>query len=253
MSDEVYQKGVSKIILNTPIQKFDAVRGSTLNDYVKDTNNVSVRAQYNLMAEHRISEMDLTNINSVGCYLSHITLWYQIVTEGLEGMYIFESDAICYSNKLDLTEFLRTDGDIMLFGSYLVRDPLKILKPMTTAPISKLSKDIGIVKLDQKFFQTHAYYMTYLGALKCLRYVFPIEVQIDGYLSLLIKLKKVNIYGIYPNLCEQTKHASLIQTKTAEHFQNVIDDNYNSIIIVLSLLVVTLLIAIVMISVRLTR
>jgi len=209
LDDVVYASGIQRITLSIPIKKFDAVIGSTLTDYATNIKNVSIRAQAILASKYRDSNYDLTTLNSIGCYLSHISLWYKVITDGLKGMYIFESDAYCLS-PLDTTEFLTTDGDILLFGSRLVGD--SFFTP------GNFGRTYGLTKVTQHFYGTHAYYITYKGALKALRYTFPIEAQIDAYLSYLTKLNMLNIYSYYPTVCNQSIHLSSLQTKPVKHY-----------------------------------
>lgn len=235
LDDNVYNEGIKKIKLDIPIKKFDAVRGSTLIEYAKNTKNVSIRGQTALSSKYRDSSCDLTNVNSIGCYLSHVTLWYKIITDNLKGMYIFETDANCLK-ELDITEFLKTDGDILLFGCWLVGDSF--------FELTNYKRPIGLSKLNQSFYQTHAYYITYKGALNALKYVFPIEAQIDSYMSYLLKLNIINIYSYYPNVCIQSYHGSTIQSKPVKHYVDsilttfVISMFFIIIIIVLSVMYV---------------
>jgi GR25 family glycosyltransferase involved in LPS biosynthesis len=208
LDDVVYNNGIKRIDLPIPIKKFDAVRGSTLTNYTKNSNNVSIRAQAILDSKYRDSTFDITTLNSIGCYLSHISLWYQVITNNLIGMYIFESDAKCTGN-LDITEFSKTDGDILLFGSILIGD--SYFDPVN------FKREYNISKITQHFYGTHAYYITYKGALNALRNAFPIESQVDAYLSYLCKLNLINIYGYYPNICNQLTHISSLQTKYVKH------------------------------------
>jgi GR25 family glycosyltransferase involved in LPS biosynthesis len=208
LDDTIYNKQIKRISLSIPIKKFDAVKGSSLSDYIKKINNTSIRAQAILESDYRDSSFDLTTLNSVGCYLSHVSLWYKVVTESLKGMYIFESDAVCF-NTLNLNDFLNTDGDILLFGSRLVGDSVFV-------PYD-YGRKFGLTKINQHFFGLHAYYITYKGALKALKNVFPIEAQIDAYLSYLSKLNLVNIYGYYPSTCTQAVHISSLQSKYVKH------------------------------------
>ncbi len=214
LDDVVYNEGIKRISLSIPIKKFDAIRGDSLIDYVNNIKNVSIRAQSALTFDYRDSNYDLTTLNSIGCYLSHVELWNKIVTEKLNGMYIFESDAYCLSSienveNVDMNNFLKMNGDILLFGSRLVGNSYII-------PINYGRKN-GLSRIKQHFYGLHAYYITYKGALKALKYAIPIEAQVDAYLSYLAKLDLINIYGIYPVVCDQLGHMSTLQTKPVKH------------------------------------
>ncbi len=209
LNDTVYNQGIKRITLNTPIKKFDAIVGSTLTNYAKNVKNVSIRAQATLSSKYRDSNYDLAALNSIGCYLSHISLWYKVITENLKGMYIFETDAYCLST-LDVTDFLKTDGDILLFGSRLIGDSFFVP--------GNYGRQYGLTHVKQHFYGLHAYYITYKGALKAIKTVFPIEAQVDAYLSYLSKLNLLIIYGYYPVICDQLGHISTVQSKPVKHY-----------------------------------
>lgn len=210
MSSDVFQTCLERLKnkVSFPLKMFDAVKGSSLTNYVKNYDNVSVRGQNSLASVYRDSNYDLTTLNSVGCYLSHVSLWLKLYEENLEGMYIFESDAYCLSD-VNIEEFKKTDGDILLFGSPLIGDSFLV-------PVN-YGRQHGITKIEQHFFGTHAYYITYKGAVKALQHAFPIEAQVDAYLSYINKLKLINIYGYYPSKCSQLAHQTSMQTKYTKH------------------------------------
>lgn len=236
LDNDVYTEALKRIPLDMTIKKFDAVRGSQLEEYVKNVKNVSIRGQAILLSKYRDSGYDLTGLNSVGCYLSHVSLWDKVVKENLKGMYVFESDAECLGD-LDISEFLNTDGDILLFGTTLIGD--SFLDPVNH------SRKHGMHKIKQHFYGTHAYYITNKGATKALKYAFPIEAQVDAYLSYISKLDLVNIYSCYPNVCNQFSHTSTLQTKPVKHYMDSI--------VVISGVTSVLLLVIVVLSVLLHK
>lgn len=214
MSSEIFDKNVKKVKdFITPLETtmFDAVKGKELHTYVENKENLTLKGLNDVKSFYRISHTDLTGYNSVGCYLSHVSLWYKIVTEKIKGAYVFESDSLCISDtttikKMNnyLESFNSIDGDLLLLGSKTYNQH----KLFLTASKRKN----GISKITEPFFQTHAYYITYNGALKCLKYAFPIEMQVDGYLTTLVLLNKLDVYAIYPSICTQDVHISTIQS-----------------------------------------
>jgi GR25 family glycosyltransferase involved in LPS biosynthesis len=213
-SPEIFDKGVKKVnafMIPSETTMFDAVKGKDLHKYVENKENLTLKAQHDVKDVYRVSHTDLTGYNAVGCYLSHVSLWYKIVTGKIKGAYIFESDSLCISDTMTmkkmesyLENFNSIDGDLLLLGSMTYN-------PHELFPTISRRKN-GISKITGPFFQTHAYYITYEGALKCLKYAFPIEMQVDGYLSNLVLLDKLDVYAIHPSICTQDVHISTIQT-----------------------------------------
>lgn len=204
MNEEEYKEFLDNVQTDIPIKRFEAVRGEDLKEFAKDVKNVGISAQVALMSDYRETHFDFPSLNAVGCTLSHVKLWEKLVENKLKGMYIFESDAKCLSIP-DLSDFLKTGADILLLGSVGLGDS-------HFEPIN-YNRKVGLSKIEKQFFQTHAYYITYEGAIKALKYVFPLEKQLDAYLSYLSKLGLINIYAYYPNYCYQAPHISSIQTK----------------------------------------
>jgi len=217
LSDDLYESAVEKLektgIRN--FKKFNAISGSTLTDFVKNPNYVSVKGYYDIsIPVYRNAHSDLGSINAVGCYMSHVKIWEKIIHEKLSGSFIFESDAVCDENLFLFTElFLKKPNPHIIFFGYF----------------GNVIKDVGpISKLNGRFLGMHSYYITNEGAKLFLKNAFPIEQQIDSYISDIIMLsqehnsiiEEVNIY-ITDNICIQnnTKGTS-IQTKS------VIEDNY---------------------------
>jgi GR25 family glycosyltransferase involved in LPS biosynthesis len=156
----------------------------------------------------RRAHADLGSINAVGCAQSHATLWKQIKPG--QGMYIFESDALLTENPEPyVKEFLKTNNPHMLLFGPIGRSKI------TTVP--------KIKRVNYHFFGTHGYYITYEGAQLLLKYFYPIEQQIDSYISDLILIDTINdkdvhfginVYIINPGISYQYNvDGSSIQTK----------------------------------------
>ena len=203
LSDKLYYTALTKInytVCPVEIKMFDAIRGSDLKDLVKIYT--TPRAQVDIFINStRSAHADLGTLNAIGCYMSHMTLWYNLVQKKLKGMYIFESDVNCI-NKLEpkyMEEFLNSDGDILLIGS--------ISNYKGNSPFS-------MTKLKKRFYGTQSYYISYSGAKKALKHALPIDEQVDSYLSDLVLLGSLNVYVINPSVCIQTnKEGTSIQLK----------------------------------------
>jgi len=221
MSDEIYKESRKVIepylvvdsVMNTviPLKKFDAIKGAELGHLVNNKNILTIGALYDVtMTNSRRSHAELGTKNAIGCYLSHVTLWNKLIESNKKGFFIFESDASCYQEILTTTKkFLDQTMDnephILFFGNYG----------------AALNDSIAsIVKIESRFYGLHAYYITRKGAEICLKHAFPIEQQIDSFLSDLLLLSMNSDSGVEPinfytiKLCLQNKGIpTTIQTK----------------------------------------
>jgi GR25 family glycosyltransferase involved in LPS biosynthesis len=181
------------------LKKYDAVVMKNIDDYV-----VSISGLRSIFYDkNRKTHADLGSLGAVGCALSHYNLWSKIEKDS--GMYIFESDAICKENPIPYVNNFSKDFHILLFGTF-----------------DEAKQDVkqNIIKVDDRFYGLHGYYITYEGAQLLSKYMFPIEQQLDSYISDLILLQKklnieLNIYIINPGICFQKNNfGTLIQTKS---------------------------------------
>lgn len=65
-------------------------------------------------------------------------------------------------------------------------------------------------RVNGKFFGLHAYILTNKGAKKFLQEVFPMEVQLDSYMSMLAQLQNIKIYSAW-GICSQGGRGTTIQ------------------------------------------
>lgn len=214
MSDELYENArdrIKKFGLEN-INKFNAVRGDSLHSFIENPKNVSIKGLYDIKLQNtRGADSELTTVNSVGCTMSHIKLWKKIVNEKLPGLMIFETDCVCNGDILDcLGEFLKLKNAHILYFGY------------NNANIIHT----GIItKINVRTYGTHAYYITYEGAKILLKNAFPIEQQLDSYMSDMLLLSQddsslipeMNVY-VCKNLCYQYIHESAIQTKIVSYY-----------------------------------
>jgi GR25 family glycosyltransferase involved in LPS biosynthesis len=210
MNDTLFEKAADNLketLKPLEIKKFDAIKGAELGSLLEDKETLTFGALYDItVPNYRRTHAELGTKNAIGCYMSHTALWKQLLESDKEGYYIFESDAICTKNAdiFNVTrKFLeKPDGHILFFGDF------------------NAIKTKEITKVENRFYGMHAYYITRKGAELCLKYAFPIEQQIDSYLSDLLLLSQntnvnfpsVNFY--ISNLCAQyNKEGSSIQLK----------------------------------------
>jgi glycosyl transferase family 25 len=211
--DETKCNNVIKNLENSGIKnvkKFDAINGKDLSmtlepiGYKHPFVNVSLSAQYTLY-NGRKEHKELSSKGAVGCYLSHVLLWKKLVESDNEYMLIFEDDVVpLYINSYEkINELLNEsngDFDILLLGCNC-RDKNKI----------EVSKNINKCIF---FFELHSYIISKKAANELLKYIYPIDMQIDSYISF-YNLINPNFKTYYSkkHLFRQSKHISNIQNK----------------------------------------
>jgi GR25 family glycosyltransferase involved in LPS biosynthesis len=195
----VAYKNLSKYFPN--LKKYEAIVIENINEY--DQKLLSISGLRSIFYdENRNTHADLGSLGAVGCALSHYNLWQKV--EKGKGMYIFESDAVCIDNPIKYVNNLN-NFHVLLFGSF---------EKVDTA------EKRNIIKVNNRFYGMHGYYITYEGAQLLSKYMFPIEQQIDSYISDLILLQgklniKLNIYIVNPSICfQKNDFGTSIQTKT---------------------------------------
>ncbi len=99
---------------------FEAVDGSDIGSYP------SISEQ-----EYRFSENLLAG--KIGCFLSHIMCWQNILSKGLDQAIILEDDIVLGDNAtrfLDNTDWLPEEFDLIKVDTHLSSCPLKSTKPI---------------------------------------------------------------------------------------------------------------------------
>jgi len=129
---------------------------------------------------------ELTNINAVGCFLSHYYLWKKLLNTHGDIFLIFEDDTIF--NMISINEInyrisqLPYNWDIYLLSN----NKYCYVKEIINKNLFKI----------KRFFLTNAYIINKKAIKKILKTdtIFPINQQIDSYLSELAQDFKLNIY-----------------------------------------------------------
>ena len=173
---------------NIPLNIISAVDGYNLDINELYKKKILGLHGYNSIINNkngkRKNHYELTNKGSIGCYLSHYSIWKN--EKDFEICFIFEDD--CVFNNITLQEIyyrislLPNDWDI-----YLLSNPNHCYK------IVEYDNDILKVK---RFFLTNAYIIKKKAINKILNTntIFPINQQIDSYLSELAMDYDLNIY-----------------------------------------------------------
>jgi len=166
--------------LKIPFEVFNAIDGSQLNLSKLISNNIiGETGLRSIENKKRIYHYELTNLNAVGCFLSHYYLWKQILNTKGDNFLIFEDDTLF--NSISLYEInyrlsnIPDDWDI-----YLLSNPKQAYQKTKTKV--------------HRFFLTNAYIINKKGINKILDKCFPINQQLDSFLSDLTSDNDLNIY-----------------------------------------------------------
>ena len=195
------------------VTMYPAVIGKNLTDPNSDEfkifgdpkNYVTVFAYFNLVKNKlRRYHAQLSSWGAVGCYLSHISLWKNLLDSdpSIEKFLIFEDDISFQPNFKDVFQNsilpnIPENSDIIF---------LDVCRNFERIEYNKIFDKIGNL-----FFGLHAYIITRKGASTLLQKSFPIEIQLDSYISKYAELNNLNLYTSVVQICKQTLHTSSIQ------------------------------------------
>tara|TARA_B100000902_G_scaffold199189_1_gene189911 strand:+ start:3215 stop:4108 length:894 start_codon:yes stop_codon:yes gene_type:complete len=191
---EHFEKAYNNCDIVADFKRISAVDGSKI--VLEEENLLTDKARteiYDYLDKgYREKHYQLTK-GGIGCYLSHINVWEQILKDDVEIALIFEDDTTIpkdIQSKLDAKmKTAPPDWDIMLLG-------------VMCHTCKELETRKGFHKVS-RFWLTHAYLIKKTAVEKIFKSgtLFPISQQIDSYLSEMSN--KVNIYAIEPGLCSQ--------------------------------------------------
>lgn len=167
-------------ILGINPQRFSAVYGKNLdNNFI---NNITDPSVYYSITYGRSTDEQISGLGAIGCYLSHIKLWQNLINSQTQNaILIFEDDIdvdIKNTNSNNINDFIQNiittqpDWDFIFLGY--------------SKPLPIFSNDIcnkNICQIKDKTFCTHAYIINKKGAKKLLDKAFPIVHQIDSFIS----------------------------------------------------------------------
>lgn len=175
------------------IQRISAIDGRKV-----DTNKINLTwyTKYLLKKpQNRCAHEQLNTLGGIGCYLSHIKCWKKLINSKYEGAFIFEDDLEVIKNFADTFNQLTipSDCDYLAIG-YIFANNIKKVNDQ-------------FIKCDT-FTGTQGYFITTKGAKKLLKYIYPIESQIDGFISMMNYFKKINLYLVNKPLVVQNNITS---------------------------------------------
>ena len=183
---------------NETLIKFEAIDGSKLDiDSVPLTELAIAELKQLDTVGYRTKHYQLTK-GAIGCYLSHVKIWENILKHKEQNILIFEDDAdVPQHLKRDINEqmqYIPNDWDIVLFGF----DCTKCMKYENYTEV-------------ERFMLTHCYMINRSAIVKIMNSntLFPISQQIDSYMSELSSI--INIYTVKDKLVKQFMSRTDIQ------------------------------------------
>jgi glycosyl transferase family 25 len=183
---------------NIPLLKFDAIDGSKLEMSSIPLSELAIGELQQLESTgFRTKHYQLTK-GGIGCYLSHVKIWENILKNNYETVLIFEDDAQVPKDILkSINEeivYIPNDWDIILYG-YVCSKCMKYEKYNEV----------------ERFMLTHCYLIKKSAIIKIMNSgtLFPISQQIDALLSELSSI--INIYTVKDKLVKQFESRTDIQ------------------------------------------
>jgi len=165
------------------IEIYEAIDGQLLkSDYIN--NNLSLKAKYTIKNPN--SYDDIRSVGEIGCYLSHTNIWKEIVDNNYNNCIIFEDDVIPKKNYEDIITYIEDvpdDYDIAYLGWWTRKNLNNINKNSNWLYSVNNSDKPNVLGL-------YAYIISNNGAKKLLSNAFPIDVQLDTYVSLYNNISK---------------------------------------------------------------
>jgi GR25 family glycosyltransferase involved in LPS biosynthesis len=181
-----------------PIKRYSAIVGANLEPENLLSQIANEELYQTLNRGYRTRHYQLTK-GGIGCYLSHMNLYKQLIDDPVHDVYLILEDdiKINYDTKKTIDNILTnfSEGwDFMLLGylqlfNYKIESPSQLqntINKVTTAKYAKV----------KSFWGMHAYLINKRGAAKFLKEHSIIECQIDSFISWLAIKNKINIYSI---------------------------------------------------------
>lgn len=195
--DEFARAGIIKY------QRFKAVEGDRLTqEQLKQY--VTADAYGTIQQRFRTSHSQLSTPNQVACYLSHTTLWSELVRSTEPYRTIAEDDLIIrpdllYRVSQSLTQ-LPSDADIVLWGDI----------DHSRTEWSRIMPGQEWVRV-RRFFGCHLYTIKRTAADKLLALAFPMSCQLDSFIFMTAAKLDLKVYAHQPTFVRQGRFPSTIQ------------------------------------------
>lgn len=187
---EKWDRSLSALTKNgfNNVERVEGVYGKDIKDF--EDAGVSVYARHLVSSKaQRCSHALFDTPGAIGCYLSHVACWQNIVDRNLPGAFIFEDDISFLEDfQTKFKQINLLNSDVLLFG---------YLDATNCIPIN------DTVKTCKFGMGTQAYYVTQQGAMQLLKYYLPIEIHVDHYIILLSLEKKITLLHTTKSLVNQ--------------------------------------------------
>ena len=178
--------------LNRDITIYDAIDGTELDiNYINSIIGIEGKKSIDNYYKYKIIRKyhyELSSYGAIGCYLSHVNIWKEIIKNNIKNAIIFEDDAnvsnIKYNDIIKRLKLLPNDWDIYL-----------LINPIFCYQKEKVENKRNLYKVN-RFFLLHSYIININACKKIIEsgLLFPINQQIDHHLSELALNNKLNIY-----------------------------------------------------------
>ena len=189
------------------INKFSAIDGSKVDvDTVPMTELALLEMKQLETTGFRYKHYQLTK-GAIGCYLSHVKIWENMLIHQHTTALIFEDDARPPPNFLRITKaylkLIPQDWDIILLGK-----------------VCNECEDLGTYYKVNRFILLHTYLINTYAIEKIIKTgtLFPIGQQLDSYLSELSDI--LNIYAVKNDIVRQGGSRTDIQAPIIKSIKN---------------------------------
>lgn len=171
------------------IERFSAVEGKDVD--VMNDSRISMVAKRNILLKTRRAHEEISTKGAIGCYLSHVGVWERFMKHSSAPyMVVMEDDvALPAGSYKKLADFVAV--------SSLLAEPthwdLCILAPSRSlSERGEVMSDPTLVRLE-RFCLTVCYMISRRGIERMMSCVFPLEVQIDGFMSICSLLRVIDV------------------------------------------------------------
>jgi len=209
-------------------QRVSAVDGKQLSEeYIK---SITTQYSYYFLNNPRDTHYQFDTKGGIGCALSHIKVWKDMIDNNYENIIVFEDNfTIDDIEKFNKTLYnIPKEATIGYFFYGLFHDNMLITK---INDYWKIIDDLYVTG-------TRCYFLNIKLAKDLLKNSFPIEIHIDFYINFYCINNNVKRYYVYNNVINNSKFTSIIN-----HGGNVLLItqvlllNYNYIILVLLIII----------------
>ena len=168
-------------------------------------------------ARHRVSHRQMDTVSSVAIMLSHIKCWTWLQDRpDVPWALVLEDDACFDTNAFPdaMTRWIHPlmimpqHWDCVILGYFAVEGPMK--------PLVCENLELAVAS---QFFGAHAYMISQHGAATLLRYVFPIDQQVDGYILTLHQIGILRMFMMPVSVVSQCM--DMVQRDGSHHTHTV--------------------------------